>query len=214
MFCDEPVIRAYMGEREYDDLPDANAFFDCYHGIVFHVTDGYRIVLETEHFYISLSSEGVSLDAKTGSLGEYQKPGEWLEPFVHGTKGSSDAPLWIEYEHTLFCGERLLEVAEENGAFSLVFDDFTMKIFPHKTGDEIHGIMTRNYLHVYGCERLLKKPCACGGVGELFLDFVSDYFVRCANCKKATWAQMIAQDAIDAWNSDHLNWDASEITIE
>ena len=66
MFCDEPVIRAYMGDCE---LPDGNAFFDCYHGIVFHVSDGYRIVLETEHFYISLSSEGVSLDAKTCPIG-------------------------------------------------------------------------------------------------------------------------------------------------
>ncbi|MBQ7567108.1 MAG: hypothetical protein IJT18_08300 [Oscillospiraceae bacterium] len=198
-------------------MPQANAYFDYYHGITFHVADGYRIVLETEHFYISLGVDGVTLDEKTVPVKSYERPGEWLLPFWQKNGVDPEEPPWLGVEHTLFCGERLLEVAEDGGDFVLTFDDFTMRIVPHESGDDIYSFHCANHwsaLHIYGCERLLKKPCACGGIGELFVDFKDDYFVRCSKCKRATWVQMDAQDAIDEWNGGNLEWDASDITIE
>ena len=49
MFCDEPIIRVYLGQDEYDSIDGADAFLDCYHDLAYHVTEGYRIVLETEN---------------------------------------------------------------------------------------------------------------------------------------------------------------------
>ena len=60
VFCDEPIIAGYNGYREYDDFYGDNAWLDVFHDIAYHVTEGYRIVLETEHFYISLSHDGVT----------------------------------------------------------------------------------------------------------------------------------------------------------
>lgn len=210
MFCDEPVIRVYEGRQE--NILQANAFLDCYHGISYHVAEGYRIVLETEHYFISLSDKGIGHDKKTVAIEDFELPGEYLEYVVY--KGDECGPDWIEYEQTLFCGQRLNEVSEIDGAYFLSFDDFDMKIVPHQSGEEISGVYTNSYLQVYGCERLLRKPCSCGGTGVLFLDRVSDYFVCCKKCKMATWAQMNAQDAIDEWNCGYLNWDASKIVIE
>ena len=48
LFCDEPIIAGYNGCREYNDFHGDNAWFDVYHDIAYHVTEGYRIVLETE----------------------------------------------------------------------------------------------------------------------------------------------------------------------
>ena len=44
MFCDEPIIRVYLGQDEYDSIDGADAFLDCYHDLAYHVTEGYRIV--------------------------------------------------------------------------------------------------------------------------------------------------------------------------
>ena len=59
IFCDEPIIAGYEGSDKYDYIEGTNAFFDLFHEIAYHVTEGYRIVLETEHFYISLGHDGV-----------------------------------------------------------------------------------------------------------------------------------------------------------
>ena len=207
MFCSEPVIRVYKG-REEAAYPQGNSFFDCYHGISYHVTKGCRIVLETDHYFISLEATGVAIDAKTTTIEDYERPGEWLDSSIH------DTPPFVDYEQTLFSGERLIKVSEQNGQFLLAFDDFSMHIVPHVSGDDVPGLWHRDNLRVYGCDRLLKKACSCGGHGELFLDHVNDYFVRCAKCKKATWSQMDVQDAIDEWNGGFLNWDSNNITIE
>ena len=76
MFCDEPVLKVYLGVAEDDDVYSHNAFLDCYHDIAYHCTEGYRIVLETENFVISLSSKGVTKQRKE-ELQENE--GEWLQ---------------------------------------------------------------------------------------------------------------------------------------
>lgn len=106
IYCDEPVIATYRGTREYDDLDGANSYLDCYHGITYHVTEGERIVLETEHFYISLEACGVTKSPKTCGIKEFEYPGEWLDPHIHSFD-TEEIP-WVDYESTLFVGERLL----------------------------------------------------------------------------------------------------------
>ena len=53
-FCNEPIIACYRGCGECDDIGGCDEWFDVYYDIAYHVTAGYRIILETEHFYISL----------------------------------------------------------------------------------------------------------------------------------------------------------------
>lgn len=217
IFCTEPIIAAYEGSREYDDIKDANAFLDCYHDLAYHVTLGYRIVLETEHYFISLGASDVSLSDKTITIKEYEEPGEWLDPFIHTDLGDDDSP-WVDYESTLFVDERLIKVDKVNGVYVLDFDHFQLKLIPHDLDKRDVPSLYKNdhwsYNHVYGCERLLNKKCDCGGIGELLLDFVSDYVVRCKNCKKSTWAAMNAIDAIADWNADELHCNLQNITIE
>lgn len=216
MFCNEPIIAAYDGRREYDDIK--NAFFDCYHDLAYHVTKGYRIVLETEHYYISLASTGVIISDKNRSIEEFEEDGEWLDSFVHTDSTDSEDSPWIEYEATLFVGERLLDVQDCDGLFLLNFDHFDLKIIPHDLdADDVASLNYKDdwsYRHVYGLERFIRKKCICGGSGELLMDFVSDYVVRCKECKKSTWAGMNAIDAIDDWEAGELHCELPDITIE
>ncbi|MDD6312134.1 MAG: hypothetical protein PUB08_01500 [Firmicutes bacterium] len=79
MFCDEKIIAVYLGQNEYRDIDGANCWFDVYHDIAFHTTEGYRLLLETDSYMISLGADGVSVTSKN----EF-KPieHEWLEEYV------------------------------------------------------------------------------------------------------------------------------------
>ncbi|MBQ7647415.1 MAG: hypothetical protein IJS94_09110 [Clostridia bacterium] len=217
LFCEEPVTAVYNGSRKYDDYKDTNAFFDCYHDLAYHVTPGYRIVLETERYFISLGASGVSLSDKTCGIKDFEEQGEWLDPFIH-EDGEENGPHRVDYESTLFVGERLNRVEKLDGFYVLFFDHFQLKLIPHETDkDDVPTLWKMDhwsYNHVYGCERLLKKKCECGGCGELLLDFVYDYVVRCSKCNKSTRASMNSIDAIEDWNAGELQCDLSNITIE
>lgn len=216
MFCAEKVLAAYRGMREYEDIAGANSFFDCYHELAFHVTEGERIVLETESFFISIEVHGISKHPKTATIKEFEYDGEWLDPYIH-ILGDEDPP-WVDYESTLFVGERLVEVENKSGYYLLYFDDFTLKVVPHALSEDDFPSLRNNnnwsYNYVLGTKHLLTQKCSCGGSGELLLDFVCDYVVRCNKCKQSTWAQMNAQDAIAEWNSGHIQCDLSDVTIE
>ena len=212
MFCDEPVIRVYLGSREYDDLEGANAFLDCYHDLAYHVTEGYRMVLETASWFISLDINGATKESKY-SLREH--PGECLQDNAK-VLDPDDEPF-TGFETTLFVGERLHTVEKANGVYFLIFDDFTFKVIPYELGAMSHSLRNKNhwsYNFVHGCDRLLKRICDCGGSGEILLDFVGDYVVRCQKCKKSTWANMVLQSAINDWNASVVPCDLSDITIE
>ena len=212
MFCDEPVIRVYLGSREYDDLEGANAFLDCYHDLAYHVTEGYRMVLETASWFISLDINGATKESKY-SLREH--PGECLQDNAK-VLDPDDEPF-TGFETTLFVGERLHTVEKANGVYFLIFDDFTFKVIPYELGAMSHSLRYKNhwsYNFVHGCDRLLKRICDCGGSGEILLDFVGDYVVRCQKCKKSTWANMVLQSAINDWNASVVPCDLSDITIE
>ena len=213
MFCEEPIQKVYIGVVENDDLHNHDAFLDCYHDIAYHCTEGYRLVLVTENYAISLCTKGVMKESKE-TLFEYPK--EWLQNGTELLEG--DEHPWILFETTLFVGERLVSVSQENHIFLLQFEDFILKLIPHTDDNFIEGVRNRihgAYNYVFGCDRHLKSKCSnCGGDGEILLDFVNDYIVRCKECKHSTWAGINIIDAIDDWNAGELNCVVDNITID
>ena len=198
LFCAEPVVAAYEGKAG-----ETEGFFDRYHDLALHAAPGYRLLLETEKHVISLGASGVTLSEKTGTVEDHAEPGELVESFVHSLREMGDA-LWEDYEATLFKGERLRSVEERDGSWLLRFDDFQLKLIPHPAdGDGVPTLKSKYYMaynHVYGCERLLERKCECGGTGELLLDPVFDYVVRCGGCGRSTLAALKPNVAIRSWN--------------
>lgn len=214
MFCDEIIQEVYECMPEYDN-DNVNWFFDCYHDMSLHLTRGYRIVLKTKTYFICIGYDGVKVVPNTENI---VSDGEYIEPCIHIIDDESeDNEVWIDYESTLFVGEQLIDVKEENGCYILTFNDFELKIMPHDNPDEIEGLYRENhwsYIYVYGLDRLLTRKCNCGGTGEVLLDFVSDYVIRCNKCKKSTWAEMMVINAIDNWNKGETPCDLPDIEIE
>ena len=212
MFCDEPIVRVYLGEDEYERIKGANSFLDCYHDLAYHVTEGYRIVLETEHWFISLDVNGVSKEPKSTFC---KRPGEWLQDGIE-LMYPDNAP-YTHVENTLFVGEKLLKVSKNEDLFLCEFSDFTFKVIPYELDTMDKSLRNKDhwsYNFVLGCDRHLTKKCDCGGDGEILMDFVADYIVRCKNCKKSTWANMEMQAAINDWNDGELHCVVDDITIE
>ena len=203
MFCSEPVIAVYNGVSDHK----ANWLLDCFHGLAFHVTQGCRLVLETEHFFISLEAAGPGLDSREGPVNTYERPGELLDPYKP-----------YDYESTLFVGERLIRVETEADHYLLEFDHFCLRLIPHDIEiDDIRAFKNQyigSYNHICGCERFITEPCTCGGQGELLLDQVSDYVVRCRICGRSTRASYTVTDAIADWNEGKRDYKLPEIVIE
>ncbi len=219
MFCAEKIINVYWGKNEYPNTIDENYWFDCYHDIAFHTTEGCRLLLETDNFMISLGADGVKIQSKKEFI-PYDD--EWLEEsveiFEEETESGIERETFIAFENTLFVGERLHSVENSNGCFTLKFDDFSLKLIVYNHGEDIHSFYNKNigsYNYVLGVDRFIKAKCPlCGGDGEVLLDFVTDYVVRCKSCKKSTYAEMEVIDAIEQWNNGEVLCDLSNITIE
>ena len=211
MFCDEKIINVYYGQNEYDDIDGANCWFDCYHDIAFHTTEGYRLVLETENYMLSIGSNGVTI---TNKKEFHPYDNEWLEETIHKFRGAE----FVDFESTLFVGQRLLSVEKCTEHFVIKFDDFSLKLFIYELGKMDKSLNRTDhfaYNYVLGFDRFLKTKCPlCGGDGEMLLDFVSDYVVRCKNCKKSAYAEPQIRHAIGNWNHCEVDCDLSDITVE
>lgn len=185
---------------------------DCYHDLTYYCTEGYRLVFVTDNYSISLSANGVIKESKEDL---HEGEGEWLQNAVADV-GDAEPPF-VRYEATLFIGERILSVTENNGKYTVQFDDFTLTVIGCKNKDIVVDIYNKGRLRfctVSGCDRHLKRNCPhCNGEGEILMDFVSDYIVRCKNCKKSTYGQMMLIDAIDDWNCGYVECDLSDIKI-
>ena len=211
MFCDEKIIAVYLGQNEYHDIDGADCWFDIYHDIAFHTTDGYRLLLETDSYMISLGTDGVSVTNKD----EFTPiEHEWLEEYVHNLEDE----VIVEFESTLFVGQRISSVDKTEEFYLIRFDDFSLKMYIYELGKMDKSLRNSDhwsYNNVLGFDRFIKAKCPlCGGDGEILLDFVSDYVVRCKSCKKSTYAEMQLRHAIDHWNDGEVQCDLSDITIE
>ena len=203
MFCDEPIKRVCRGSCETID--GADAWFDSHHDLAYHVTEGYRMVLETEHWAISLDAYGVTKEAGRVQL---CREGEELYP---------DDDPFEGYETVLFVGQRLKDVNREGNIYFAEFDDFTLKVIPYALGTMNKTVQKNNhwsYLPIRGYDHHLKRACDCGGEGEILVDFVWDYVVRCKNCKRSTYADMQLRTAIENWNKGETPCQLDNIVVE
>ena len=57
-------MKVYVGQNESHNIEGADYWLDCLHDIAVHITPGYRLVLETENYMISLGADGVDLTEK------------------------------------------------------------------------------------------------------------------------------------------------------
>lgn len=219
MFCDEKIINVFLGQNEYHDIQGANCWFDCYHDIAFHTTEGYRLILETDNYMLSLGAEGVIIQCKN-EFKPYDN--EWLEETIHvlehETENGTEPETIVDFENTLLVGQRMLSVEDKGRYFDIRFEDFNLKLIPYNLCDDLPSLRNADhwsYNYVLGFNRFLKTKCPiCGGNGEILLDFVSDYVVRCKQCKKSTYAEMEIRHAIENWNNGEVQCDLSDITIE
>ena len=105
MFCDEKIINMYLGQNAYHIIEGTNCWFDCFHDIAFHTTAGYRLVLETENYMISLGAAGVTVQSKK-DFTPYDN--EWLEETVHileeETDNGTKRDTIIDFKNTLLIG--------------------------------------------------------------------------------------------------------------
>lgn len=213
MFCEEIIEAVYECRPDYVTYR-AEHFFDCYHDMALHLTKGYRLILKTKTYFLCISFDGVKIAPNTENI---ISEDEYMEACIHIFDEDEGKVSWVDYESTLFVGQQLVDVKEEKERYILTFNDFALKVIPHDNPDDIEGLHKANhwsYNYVYGLDRLLTRKCDCGGTGEVLLDFVSDYVVRCSKCKKSTWAGMNVVDAIDDWNEGETPCDLSDIEIE
>lgn len=123
-FCDEPIMAVYIGHKY--ETEGSNAYFDCCNELAYHLTEGYRIILETKTFFISLGHNGVMKIVKNCSVDEFAQNGESIDTFIHHF--DDNAPPCINYESTLLVGERLSDIQTYEDFYLLIFDDFNLKI--------------------------------------------------------------------------------------
>ena len=203
MFCDEPIKRVYHGSCETID--GAADYFDHYHDLAYHVTEGYRMVLETEHWAISLDINGA---AKMTAPAQPCRADEVLDPDDEPFEG---------FETILFVGQHLKDARKEGNIYFAEFDDFTLKVIPYTLGTINKTVRKHDhwsYLPIRGCDHHLKRACDCGGEGEILVDFVWDYVVRCKNCKRSTYADMQLRTAIENWNKGETPCQLDNIVVE
>lgn len=202
MFCEDPIQAVYT---RFVELAEDNAYLDCFNDLAYHIAGDFAVVMLTEHDYLKFDRNGAIKTPITDELLEQLR--DEYDPCVHKCENE---PPFIYYEHVLFCGERInsVEHLKDKRETIVHFEDFDFRFVVHDSEFEFPSHL-RDHFSYYltrGCERHLKRRCPmCGGEGEVLLDFVADYMVRCRSCKRATWAQISVQDAIDEWNGGYLH---------
>lgn len=199
MFCSEPIKRVLQMELREDVRPDwCDSLFQITYRFEYHTTDGFWILFETKSFYITVGFDGVI---------KYEKPYEFsterfaIEAFGDGRGGT--------YEDLIFRGQRILSVEEFGNGALITFDDFAWKLCSYKeNGSLFHGLSGGGD-HAVPVGGHLLRSCACGGNPEIYLDRVTDFFIRCESCHRATYADMYFRNAMNEWNKSK-----TPITVE
>lgn len=202
------IIEVYDAYNNHKCSQDLDAFLNATNGIVYHVKRENWLVLETENSFVTLGYDGVNFYPKDS---EFFDSLDYMEVFsdIYGSEEIDG------YERTLFLGETIKDIYEKNGHVFVSFDSFSVEIIPHEDDEEIPWIEKKelmSYKYVYGCERLIKNRCECGGAGKLLWNY--DYVVRCDKCLRATEANTTAIDAIKAWEAGNIPRALNDIVIE
>lgn len=185
------IIKVWDVSLRDEQLGDNDAYFTVSPFVEYKTNGGFWILFQTEHNYISLGKDGVqTYDNPPFSDEDYdicEVDGDYEDDYIEGM------------ETTLFVGERLVEVIQEEKRFRLIFDDFEMFLVPEES-DRFWYEENAEDVPISAFNRHIKRKCACGGQGELMIDFVSDFYIRCNKCHKSTWATYEVKSVIDDWN--------------
>lgn len=200
MFCDEEIKAVYYGYRD-DKFENNDCYFDFLHNMILYLTEGNRLILETDNYILSVFNNDVVKSIKESSAVEPGSEKEYIRPCCYADDETDD--VFTGYEHTLFCGEKLTAVEKREEQIQLIFDDFKVGVMSFDKFDMEKSRSTYDGINVLGAERLITRKCSCGGTGKLQLDFVYDYGVNCDRCNLGTWDSMCACDAINDWNENN-----------
>lgn len=129
MFCNEEIIAGFEGIKSYDDM-DYPSFFDTSNGLTYYATKCARLILETEHYYISIGFNGVKRHKKTSSVHKLAEPDELIAPFDEIEEMNLDDNTLNCYESILFVGQRLNSVDTIADGYLLSFTNFKLKLIP------------------------------------------------------------------------------------
>lgn len=210
MFCDEPIIGVFcMYSSDTDGVQGMDLHIT--HCLELHVVGGRWLVFETDSHYIYAGADGVRISDKASLPSE----GVWFDYIDDPVEDDEGFTPPISYEKVIFSGERLVDVsaaecdesADYSAGYVLSFDHFSMNMYIYERNGWRYFEYTINSETdsnpVAACDHLLTRRCTCGGEGEVMLDFVEDFIVRCKRCHASTWAHMSASDALDDWNNAH-----------
>lgn len=185
------VLKLEYTNKYHQDWHDA--YLHTIGAFEYHVTEGYWLLFETENYYVTVGHDGVQT---------YKKPYTFpIDKFNHWSVSDDE---WTDYRETLFVGQKIHSIEQNEDYQSIYFDDFKLNLYIYGESDEFN-IYTGTFgdgVNVMAIGGHLLKKCECGGKGELLIDERSDYAVRCKECHKATYFDMILKDQIEAWNTD------------
>ena len=202
MLCKERIIDVHtLFYRDSYEKRWMNGYFQITYHMEYHATDGYWLMFETKNKYITAGADGVNIYDKESGF-----PDEKYDQY-----SLVDAPFET-YDKTVFVGKHIMKVEEKidednTPFFELFFETFSMRVYAYTEKEGEYFVSrgeARTYHPVDTGENLLRAKCKCGGEGEVLLDFVSDYIVRCKKCHASTYADMCMATAINDWNKQKL----------
>lgn len=181
--CEEPIKATHRMHAPgfYEDMWEEVDYQD---GITYHAKEGYWLVFETEHKFITLGMDGV----KTYDNAEALQ--------MTGNKLFNDM---FELESIVFPGERFYDVIKNEQGWLVQLTDFELRIICHAPEEHYEGQGIRTEIPLAGFDHVL-LPCPCGGRPLFKMDRHSDFYVECARCHRSTEAGYIPERIVADWN--------------
>lgn len=209
MYCDEAIRKVFFLLRTYD-YDGHWSFFDCYFDLALYAAGDDRLVLQTDHSYITLGADGVRTWRDPA---EFVTPGLELEDFCASWLDDDDDDEdetdeayrhlgLLNEEDLYFRGEHLRSVTETEYGWLVEFDHLSLKLCP-RTEAETPWSGYYRYLPCLNLDHALKR-CACGGHARLMADHVGDYYISCSSCFRSTYGDYRLAVVAAMWNSGDL----------
>ena len=193
ILLNEPIVKVFtLQYREKYEKSWRDAYLHTKGAFEYHVTEGYWLLFETENYYATIGYDGVQ---------KYKKPYEFsTEKFFLWHDGDEE---YIDYKETLFIGQKIHSIKDCKDHQTIYFDDFKLDLYVYGETDEfnLNLAIYGDGINVMAVGGHLLKKCECGGQAELLCDDLHDFSVRCKDCHRATYFDMILKDQIEEWNN-------------
>lgn len=193
MILNEPIIKVLELQYKEEYLQEwHNAYLHTTGAFEYHVTEGYWLLFETENYYATIGYDGVQ---------KYKKPYEF--PTEKFDLWGVSYEEWTDYQDTLFANQKIHSIEKHENFRTIYFDDFKLDLYVYGENDtfSVHSASFGDGINVMAVGEHLLQKCKCGGKAELLCDEHSDFAVRCKDCHRATYFDMILKDQIDVWNN-------------